>query len=90
MWIAGHTVVQVNEFGGSCVALHKDISQKDGAALAVSLRPGAQQRVQAAGVAMLGCNVQRIVTARSLRIHVRAVHQQVCHTLHVLGRPMYT
>lgn len=76
--------MKVNEFGGSCVALDKDISQKHSAALAVRLRPGAQQCMQAASVTVLGRYVQCVVPARCLRVHIRSMHQQVCHTLHML------
>ena len=53
----------------------------------IMILPEAQQRLQCARIAVLGCNVHGIVPAGVLGIHVSPMHQQVGDALRVARRP---
>ena len=53
----------------------------------IEIPPEAQQRLQCARIAVLGCDVHGIVPAGGLGIHVSPMHQQVRDTFRVARRP---
>ena len=53
----------------------------------IEIPPEAQQRLQCARIAVLGCDVHGIVPAGGLGIHVSPMHQQVRNTFRVARRP---
>ncbi len=79
--------MEVNEAGRPGIPLHNYLPEELAAVLPISMGPEAEQRMQSSRVAILGGDVQGVVPARVLCVHVRAMRKKVRHTLCVTRRP---